>query len=287
MSISKKENDFSDLSIVIPVRDEEKNIESVITEMVNVFRIKSEKCNSESYLPELLIVNDGSCDNTEQVLKKLKSEYGNVHIYNTGSSNIGKGAAYSIGFKNVRTRYVATMDGDGQDDPRDIINLYKILKKINYETICKHGLDYGRKYSAMNCCTGYRRDFIKSRFFSLIGNIYINTVLLSFCLLKKILFLIFSDSTDENEFESANFTMFRDMNCAIRIMDSRWAETLDLNKGKYRFIPLLLSNLGANVKQVPVNNRPRISGESRYTNFKLPFVLRDFLMIVTKMNQFL
>jgi glycosyltransferase involved in cell wall biosynthesis len=100
------------LSIVVPVYDEEGNVGPLHEELTQVTgRI------GRSY--ELLFVNDGSRDRTLQRLEAIAARDPNVRVIDL-DGNFGEAAALSAGFNTARGRVVVTLDGDGQNDPRDI-----------------------------------------------------------------------------------------------------------------------------------------------------------------------
>ncbi len=109
-----------DLSIVIPLYNEEESLEELTEQIlaaVSDLNLQFEIC----------FINDGSSDNSEQVLKSLKEKYSAVRILSF-RKNYGKSAALSEGFKMAKGEIVITMDADLQDDPAEIPNL---INKIN------------------------------------------------------------------------------------------------------------------------------------------------------------
>jgi len=134
LSIYGNENNSDktlDLSIVIPVYNEENNIAVLYSKL----KEEAEKLN-RSY--EIVFVNDGSIDGTESELKKLKEKDPNIRCI-FFRKNFQKAAAYSAGFRYSCGEIIITMDGDLQDDPAEMI---KFIEKI------EEGYDYvsGWKY---------------------------------------------------------------------------------------------------------------------------------------------
>lgn len=105
---------FRSLSIVIPVFNEENTIKG-ITKSV-------EKADALGLIKEIIIVNDGSTDNTKKILDKLKSK--NIKVYNL-RKNRGKGYALRHGFKKASGDITIVQDADLEYDP----NEYKLLLK--------------------------------------------------------------------------------------------------------------------------------------------------------------
>ncbi|MDH3688463.1 MAG: glycosyltransferase family 2 protein [Gammaproteobacteria bacterium] len=108
------------LSIVLPVLNEETNLETLHEEISNV--VSELAC---SY--EVIFVDDGSTDNTFEKLKNIRERDDHVKIIQF-RRNFGQTAAMAAGFDHARGEIIVTMDADRQNDPRDIP---KLLDKIN------------------------------------------------------------------------------------------------------------------------------------------------------------
>lgn len=111
------------LSIVVPVFNEEKTI----LEILNRINILKELCNLE-----IIIVNDGSCDNSKNIIEKNSQFYSKFIDL---KKNSGKGRAVIEGIKNCSCEYVLIQDADLEYDPHDIINFIEENKKYNYDLI--------------------------------------------------------------------------------------------------------------------------------------------------------
>lgn len=103
------------LSIVVPVYDEEGNVGPLHEELTQV----AERIG-RSY--ELLFVNDGSRDRTLERLEAIAADDPNVRVVDL-DGNFGEAAALSAGFNTARGQVIVTLDGDGQNDPHDILTL--------------------------------------------------------------------------------------------------------------------------------------------------------------------
>jgi len=106
------------LSIIIPVYNEEKII---ATSLPAIFSLEIDK--------EIIIINDGSSDDTLKILKELNEDY-SFKLINQ-EINQGKGAAVKLGLENFSGDYFIICDADLEYDPQDIIFLWNELKKIN------------------------------------------------------------------------------------------------------------------------------------------------------------
>ncbi len=124
------------LSVIIPVYNEEKNIFPLFN------RLKNE-LNSIKKSYGVIFVDDGSTDKTLFNINKIKNENKNIIIVHS-TKNQGLSSALNSGFKKASGKVVITMDGDLQNDPKDI---KKLLKKLSngYDVVC--GWRYKRKDS--------------------------------------------------------------------------------------------------------------------------------------------
>jgi glycosyltransferase involved in cell wall biosynthesis len=108
------------ITAVIPVLNEEKNIEKVIFEL-------------ENYCENIIIVNDGSTDNTKEILQKLSETYSKKLLIIENKKNMGIGYSMKVGLKkslDFDNSIIVKIDGDGQHQPQDLI---KFVNKINDE----------------------------------------------------------------------------------------------------------------------------------------------------------
>ncbi|WP_143421213.1 glycosyltransferase family 2 protein [Halorubrum ezzemoulense] len=109
------------VSVLVPAYNEQGNIEELTERVVSV--LDSHYTNSE-----LLFVDDGSADDTGEVLERLREKYGRVRVIRFWQ-NFGKANALSAGFDNVSGDVVVTMDADLQDDPKAIPDLVDELEE--------------------------------------------------------------------------------------------------------------------------------------------------------------
>lgn len=112
---------FHKISIVIPLFNEEESLNPLSIEIKKVFR----QLQAEF---EVLFVDDGSTDNSIQVIKEICKSDTRFH-YISFRKNYGKSAALQIGFKQIKGDVVITMDSDLQDDPAEIPNMIKKLEE--------------------------------------------------------------------------------------------------------------------------------------------------------------
>ena len=105
-----------DISIVVPVYNEQENIALLVEEIEQVLS------NLDNKEYEMIFVNDGSVDGTKDKLKELTTKYSSLKAINL-RKNFGQTSAMVAGFDQALGNVIISMDGDRQNDPRDIPNL--------------------------------------------------------------------------------------------------------------------------------------------------------------------
>ncbi len=128
------------ISIVIPAYNEEDSLKPLAVELRKVFN------EMRDYDFEVIVVDDGSTDNSLKVLNEIKKEDERFKIISF-QKNYGKSAALSVGFKYATGDLIVTMDADLQDDPNEIPNLVKKIdegydlvsgwKKVRFDPFIK------------------------------------------------------------------------------------------------------------------------------------------------------
>lgn len=125
--------EIKSLSIFFPVYNDSKSILKLI-----------DKANSvagditKDY--EIIVINDGSKDNTKDVLEQLQKRYKKLKVAHH-SKNLGYGAALYSGFKNSKKEWIFYTDGDGQYDPQELMRL---VKKTNMQVDVVNGYKLNR-----------------------------------------------------------------------------------------------------------------------------------------------
>ncbi len=117
------------LSVVIPFYNEEESVESVCGEVREVLSAQ------DGLMWELIMVNDGSTDRTPQIMDTLARQddrFRTLHL----TPNSGQSAALEAGFEAAQGELIATLDGDGQNDPRDILPLIQELRARGIDMMC-------------------------------------------------------------------------------------------------------------------------------------------------------
>lgn len=126
-----------DISMVIPVYNAGGHIDNTVKTVLENF-----KAMDLSF--ELILVDDGSLDNTWDLLKKIKDQHPNLVIIRL-TRNFGQHNATICGIKYVTGNYVVTMDDDLEDDPSLVSDLYNKIHKGNYDLV--YGMNDKKKKS--------------------------------------------------------------------------------------------------------------------------------------------
>lgn len=166
-----------DISIVVPLYNEDESLPELAEWIEKV-------CGEHGYSYEVIMIDDGSTDNSWDVIQKLSAA--NPHIKGIKfQRNYGKSAALNEGFKAAKGNVVITMDADLQDSPDEVPELYRMItaegfdlvsgwKKVRYDNAFTKNLPSklynsvnrrisGIKLHDMNCgLKAYRRNVVKS-----------------------------------------------------------------------------------------------------------------------------
>ncbi len=122
-----KVNQPMDISVVVPLYNEEDSLGELTERIVKVM-------NENSYSYEIILIDDGSTDNSWNIIEDLSSLHGSLKALRF-RRNYGKSAALYSGFGVSRGDVVITMDADLQDDPNEIPELYDMIKKEGYDLV--------------------------------------------------------------------------------------------------------------------------------------------------------
>lgn len=118
-----------DISVVVPVYNESESLPELFAWVGRVMR-----ANNFSY--ELILIDDGSTDDSWDVIKKLSANEGGEAIRAVQfRRNYGKSPALFVGFDRAQGDVVITMDADLQDSPDEIPELYRMIKQDKYDLV--------------------------------------------------------------------------------------------------------------------------------------------------------
>jgi glycosyltransferase involved in cell wall biosynthesis len=224
-----------DLSVVIPVYNEEENLPHLWPELRAVL-------DGLGRSFEVVFVDDGSRDRSAEIIRGFREVDARVRLVRL-KANAGETAATDAGFKAARGRWVVTMDADLQNDPHDIPALLAHLDR--WDAVTGWRVDRGDG------------DSLVRRVSSRVANRARNWL---------------SDET------------IQDSGCTFRAFRRECLRGLVLYRGFHRFIPTLLRMRGYRVIEVPVRNRPRRFGRSKYGVLNRVFVATADLLVVRWMK---
>jgi len=222
-----------DLSVVIPVKNEAGNIAPLVAEIVAALAIGLQ--GRVAY--EIVYVDDGSGDATEAEIRRLQASLPQLRLVRHAKS-CGQSAAIRSGVKAARGRWIATLDGDGQNDPADIPALWRLINGS-----AAPGIADGSVAPPTLMITGHRarrRDSWSKRQASRIAN----------AVRRRLL----HDDTP-------------DTGCGLKLFPRALFLDLPDFDHMHRFLPALVLREGGTVRSVPVNHRPRRRGASKYGVF--------------------
>ena len=207
------------ISVVTTFFNEEGNVRAVIDEINSVL-------SNLDY--EIIAVDDGSTDGTAGALTAARKVHPRLRVIRHGR-NAGKSRAVRTGALAARGGVIATMDGDGQNDPADILALLE-----EFERVCAQGVvmiagermtreDTARKKLASRLANSVRRRILKDG--------------------------------------------AADTGCGLKLFRRDAYLRLPYFDNMHRYLPALMRREGFGVAFAPVKDRPRAHGRSKYTNW--------------------
>ncbi|WP_417841941.1 glycosyltransferase family 2 protein [Terasakiella sp.] len=206
-----------EMSVVVPVKNEAENIQPLIEEICAALEGKI------SF--EIVYVDDGSDDETPQKLRDMQAKLDNLRVV-THRQSCGQSTAVRTGVKQAQGRVIATLDGDGQNDPADIPALYdELVKDDNQDFLLMAGWRAKRHDSAFKLWQSRNANKIRA---GLLG-----------------------DNTP-------------DTGCGLKVFTREAFLDLPYFNHMHRFLPALMIRRGGRVQSVQVNHRARERGVSKY-----------------------
>ena len=203
------------VSVIVPVRNEAENIAPLVAEIAAALAGRSF---------EVIYVNDGSTDSTEAELARLKAQHPWLRQIRHARS-CGQSAALRTGLWAARAPVIATLDGDGQNNPAFLPQLIAKLEQGAPRLGLVAGQRVGRK------ATAFKR--FQSRFANVVRG------------------AILRDGT-------------RDSGCGLKAFPRELFLSMPYFDGLHRFLPALIRREGRDIGYVDVVDRPRGHGVSNY-----------------------
>ena len=216
--MSPSDSEAVAVSIVVPVRNEAGNIAPLIEEITAAL--------DGRWVYEIIYVDDGSTDDTAERLREIMARRANLRMLRHAASS-GQSAAVRSGVRAARGAIVATLDGDGQNDPAFLPALVSAIETGGHVGLVA-GLRVGRKD------TGFKK--MQSR------------------IANGVRSAILRDGT-------------RDTGCGLKAFRRDVFLSMPYFDGLHRFLPALVRREGFDIAYVEVIDRPRRSGVSNYGFF--------------------
>lgn len=208
-----------ELSVVVPVHNENENLRVLIEE------IEAALQGQDSF--EIIYVDDGSKDDTLLRLIDLKQEHPALRVLHH-SQCCGQSTALRTGIRAARGRVIATLDGDGQNDPANIPAMLMAWRELD-STWSRGAMVAG--YRKKRKDTGWRK--------------------LSSRIANNIRAGLLRDETP-------------DTGCGLKVFGRDLFMEFPYFDHMHRFLPALAQRAGGKVISVEVNHRPRTQGQSKY-----------------------
>lgn len=212
------------LSVVVPVFNEQDNVEPLVREIIAALR---GVCAFE-----IVYVDDCSSDRTPDVLQRLKREVPELRVLRH-LGNGGQSAAIRTGVKAARGAWIATLDGDGQNDPADIPKLLAQRDAAPAEVKMFAGWRVDRKDTGSKRWASKIANAIRAR--------------------------MLRDATP-------------DTGCGTKLFEREAFLELPFFNHMHRYLPALMQRAGWKTVSVPVNHRARGTGVSKYNNLQRALV---------------
>lgn len=210
------------VSVVVPVKNEQGNVAPLIGEIAGAFEAAAERGETLTY--EMIFVDDGSTDETATILANLRGSYPGLRQLRHAESR-GQSAAIRSGVRAARGTYIATLDGDGQNNPAFIPAMIAMLRDGEGRIGIVQGQRVGRKD------TGFKRWQSRQA--------------------NRVRGAILKDGT-------------RDTGCGLKAFPRAVYLALPYFDAIHRFMPALVKREGYEIAHIDVIDRPRGSGVSNY-----------------------
>ena len=223
-----------EIAIVVPVHNEAENIRPLITE------ISAAMDGVANY--EIVYVNDGSLDNTSEMLDEMQAEQPRLSVFKHEKA-CGQSSAVATGVRHARATYIATLDGDGQNDPADIPALFAKLKEAeNPDFLLVAGWRAKRKDTEWKRFQSRLANGVRSR--------------------------LLGDNTP-------------DTGCGLKVFSREAFLDMPRFDHMHRYLPALMIRRGGEVVSIEVNHRNREMGISKYGMWdRLSVAARDLLGVM-------
>ena len=222
---------MNQLSIVIPIYNEKENIKYLFNEFkqYKIYEI----------VDEVIYIDDCSTDGSLVELNLIKKKYSKVIVLRH-LRNFGQSKCLHTGINHTKSSTIITIDGDRQNDPADIPNLYNFYIQNN-EVKLVGGIRKNRKDNLTKIISSKIANYIRSK--------------------------ILKDGC-------------KDTGCSLKVFNKSIFLSFPFFNGVHRFLPALFRGYGYKTAFLEVNHRKRIYGRSKYGTMNRLFVgIRDIIKV--------
>jgi len=222
------------LSVVIPLYNEQENVAPLLAQVHDALR-------TSPWAWELILVDDGSADATLERLEAERAARGEHVRVVAFRRNFGQTAAMQAGIEAARGELIATMDGDLQNDPHDIVRMAQHLLTADLDVVA-----------------GWRKrrqdTFLTRRLPSLLANRLIGRL---------------------------TGVRLHDYGCTLKVFRAAVLKQVPLFGEMHRFIPAWLVTVipVRRIGELVVNHRPRTAGQTKYGLWRTVHVVLDLLIV--------
>jgi glycosyltransferase involved in cell wall biosynthesis len=196
------------ISIIIPIYNEEKTVINIL-EKINSLDI----WNENKHTKEIIIINDGSTDNSIDVLKK------NYNLYDKlidNKINKGKGSAVREGILDCSGDYVIFQDADNEYDPEDYVKFIKCVEKFSADFVIGNRFNYD-KYTRSHNFLNKVGNWLITFFFNIIYNTTFSDIYCCYIFFKRELLEI-------DKIKSDGFEQHAEILCNLKKNGNRFYE---------------------------------------------------------------
>lgn len=209
------------LSVVIPVYNEEKTLRTLVEQ------VKEVPINKE-----IILVDDGSSDNSPKILEELQKENPDLKVVIKGY-NSGKGATLVEGFKHASGDYVIVQDADLEYDPNDYLKMIDALSSQKADVI--YGSRFSGNYEDMSSL-----HYFGNKFLTLITNVLYGVLL-------------------------------TDMETCYKLVPTKFVKSINIKSKKFNFEPEITAKIlksGLRIKEIPINYKGRSHADGKKITWK-------------------
>tara|TARA_Y100001970_G_C14049314_1_gene758055 strand:+ start:105 stop:803 length:699 start_codon:yes stop_codon:yes gene_type:complete len=228
---------MSKTTLIIPIYNEELNIKKLFEEIVLI---------DKNIINNIIFIDDCSTDNSLEILEEISKDLSNVKILKH-AKNMGQSKCLQTAIKYTENSIIITIDGDGQNNPKDIPKLLDAYL-LHSDVFLVGGLRHNRKDNIIKIVSSKVANRVRS--------------------------YILKDNC-------------KDTGCSLKVFDRNIFLQLPFFDGIHRFLPALYKGYGKKTLFLNVDHRSRVYGKSKYGTFLRLFRgIKDLILVVKIIKDF-